>query len=675
MLSATWTSILLFISFVHSSSSRSFTIDYENDVFLKDGEPFRYISGSFHYFRVAEFYWKDRLAKMKAAGLNTLQTYVAWNMHEAQEGKYDFEGNNDLVGFIQMAQSVGLLVIVRAGPYICAEWDLGGFPPWLLRNYTTAKLRSSSDKGYIAAVDRWMGVLLPKLKPLLYANGGPIIAVQVENEYGSYFTCDHQYMSHLQEVFEQHLGKDVILFTTDGANDKMLECGSLPSLFTTVDFGPGVDPAVPFTLLRKYQPNGPLVNSEFYPGWLDHWAEQHQTRNAAEFAIYLDKILALNASVNMYMFEGGTNFGFMNGANGYQDSRVFQPQPTSYDYDAPLTEAGDPTTKYFVIMETIAKYATVPPGPVPPPTQKFSYGKVNMTKISSIFDALHFLTPSGPVLRNDTLTMEQIGQNYGFILYRTIIPVSGPAADLGIPGLRDRGIVFVNQVRQATLIRVGGKTNATIEVKEGATLDILVENMGRVNYGPHLQDPKGILGNVTLNGAVLRNWTIYPLHLDDFVGRKKSSLIKLKSKSSVQIPSFYHGNIPPAPEGIPMDTFLKLPGWFKGQAFVNGFNIGRYWPVVGPQITLYVPASILNSGKAVTEVVLLELDNAPCEDPKDCFVDFVETPVIDGPVRPMTSKQILPDEVYDDWTAKYKDFLPSYVKTKKQVLDILSSRL
>ncbi|CAH3124647.1 unnamed protein product [Pocillopora meandrina] len=600
---------------------RSFKIASKGDQFLKDGKPFRFISGDMHYFRITRCHWRDRFTKIKYAGLNAVATYVAWNMHEAQEGKYDFEGNNDLVGFIQMAQSVGLLVIVRAGPYICAEWDL------------------------------------------------------VENEYGSYFTCDHQYMSHLQEVFEQHLGKDVILFTNDGANDKMLECGSLPSLFTTVDFGPGVDPAVPFNLLRKYQPNGPLVNSEFYPGWLDHWAEQHQTRNAAEFAIYLDKILALNASVNMYMFEGGTNFGFMNGANGYQDSRVFQPQPTSYDYDAPLTEAGDPTTKYFVIMETIAKYTTVPPGPVPPPTQKFAYGKVNMTKISSIFDALHFLTRSGPVSRNDTLSMEQIGQNYGFILYRTIIPVSGPAADLGIPGLRDRGIVFVNQVRQATLIRVGGKTNATIEVKEGATLDILVENMGRVNYGPHLQDPKGILGNVTLNGAVLRNWTIYPLHLDDFVGRKKSSLIKLKSKSSVQIPSFYHGNIPPAPEGIPMDTFLKLPGWFKGQAFVNGFNIGRYWPVVGPQITLYVPASILNSGKEVTEVVLLELDNAPCEDPKGCFVDFVETPVIDGPVRPMTSKQILPDAVYDDWTAKYKDFLPSYVKTKKQVLDILSSRL
>lgn len=328
-------------------------------------------------------------------------------------------------------------------------------------------------------------------------------------------------------------------------------------------------------------------------------------------------------------------------------------------------------------METIGKYATVPPGPLPLPTRKFAYGKVNMTKISSVFDVLHFLTPSGPVLRNDTLSMEQIGLNYGFILYRTVIPLSGPTANIRIPGLRDRGIVFVNQVRQVTLIRVGGKTNATIEVKEGATLDILVENMGRINYGPHLQDPKGILGNVTLNSVVLRNWTIYPLHLDDFVGGKKSSLTKLNGKSSVQIPSFYSGNIPPSPDGIPMDTFLKLPGWFKGQAFVNGFNIGRYWPDVGPQVTLYVPASILNSGKAVTEVVLLELDNAPCEDSKDCFVDFVGTPEINGPVRPMTTKQIVPesDKVYDDWTAKYKDFLPSYAKTKKQIFDVLNSRL
>lgn len=611
---------------------------------------------------------------MRAAGLNALQTYVAWNMHEAQEGQYDFNGNNDLVSFIQMAQSSGLLVIVRAGPYICAEWDLGGFPPWLLRNYTKARLRSFSDKGYIAAVDRWMSVLLPKLKPLLYANGGPIIAVQLENEYGSYFTCDHQYMSHLQDVFEQHLGKDVILFTTDGFNDRMLECGSLPSLFTTVDFGAGIDPSVAFSQLRKYQPKGPLVNSEFYPGWLDHWAEGHQKREAASIGLYLDKILAVNASVNLYMFEGGTNFGFMNGANGYQDSRKFQPQPTSYDYDAPLTEAGDPTTKYFLIMETIAKYAAVPPGPVPPATKKFAYGKVMMTQVSTIFDLLKHLTPSGPVMCRNTLSMEQIGQNYGFTLYRTTIPLSGSAVNISIPGLRDRGIVFVNQVRQATLIRVGGKTNATFKVKTGATLDILVENMGRINYGLHLQDPKGILGDVTLDNVVLRNWKIYPLHLDQVVGIKKSPHAAVKNdEAGVQIPTFYTGNIPPAPDGIPKDTFLNLPGWFKGQAFVNGFNIGRYWPVVGPQITLFVPASTLLPGKENSKLVLLELDNAPCISREECFVEFLETPDINGPVSPMTREKIMSGEVklQEDWTSKYRDFLPWYTKTKQQALDLL----
>lgn len=650
--------VLIFLLGIHFSFPRSFTIDYKNDIFLKDGEPFRYISGSFHYFRVPKPYWEDRMKKMKSAGLNALQTYVAWNLHEPKEGVYDFNGNNDVESFIRMAQSAGLLVIVRAGPYICAEWDLGGLPPWLLKNYTTAKFRSSTDKDYLAAVDRWMSVLLPKLKPLLYANGGPIIAVQVENEYGSYFTCDHQYMSHLQALFEKCLGQDVILFTVDGYSDKMLECGSLPSLFTTVDFGTGIDPAKAFAVLRKYQPNGPLVNSEFYPGWLDHWGGKHQTRGAADVAKYLDMILALNASVNMYMFEGGTNFGFMNGANGNSDYRIYEPQPTSYDYDAPLTEAGDPSTKYFVLMETIAKYAPVPAGPVPPASQKFAYGKVMMKKSFSFFDVLANLSVSGPVVSNGTLTMEQLGQNYGFLLYRTKIPgsVQGSTANISIPGLRDRGVVFVDQVRQATLIRVSGRTKASITVSQGGTLDILVENMGRINYGPHLQDPKGILGNVTLGEVELMNWKMYPLDFDPVVAAAKPMYMYNnvdEYEADTQIPSFYSGLIPPAPDGIPRDTFLKLPGWFKGQAYVNGFNIGRYWPVLGPQIAMYVPATALSRAgyNMNSKLVLFEVDNAPCQSTEKCYVEFLDRPLINGAVHPMKGEV----EMFQDWTAKYAD--------------------
>ncbi|XP_073236928.1 beta-galactosidase-like [Porites lutea] len=662
-----WVAFFVFLAGFHTTSSRSFVVDWKNDVFLKDGEPFRYISGSFHYFRVPRFYWQDRLSKMKAAGLNAVQTYVAWNMHEAKEGQYDFSGDNDLIAFIQMANSAGLLVLVRAGPYICAEWDLGGLPAWLLKNYTTAKFRSSTDKNYIAAVDRWMGVLLPKLKPLLYANGGPIIAVQVENEYGSYYTCDHEYMTHLQTLFEQYLGKDVILYTTDISNDRNIDCGSLPTLFTTVDFGAGEDPAGAFSHLRKYRPHGPLVNSEYYPGWLDHWGGGHQKRQASQIAKYLDEILALNASVNLYMFEGGTNFGFMNGANG-GGGPSYSPQPTSYDYDAPLTEAGDPTTKYFVLMETIAKYAPVPPGPVPPATQKFAYGKVMMAKVSTFYDVLANLTPSGPVASNKTLTMEQVGQNYGFILYRTTIPssISGSTANISIPKLADRGIVFVDKIRQATLIRVGPKTEATIDVKPGSTLDILVENMGRINYGSALQDPKGIVGNVTLDKMVLSDWSIYPLDLDPVV--KESVPSEFEDEDNIQIPSFYTGTIPPSPDGTPRDTFLKLPGWFKGQAYVNGFNLGRYWPVVGPQITLYVPASVLLSGKQNTsKLVLFELDNAPCKTPDDCYVEFLDKPNVDGPVHPMKGEI----KGFDDWTAMYGDLMPQDVKPKTKGSKIL----
>lgn len=659
------------------TESRSFTIDYERDVFLKDGEPFRYISGSIDAFRIPREYWKDRFLKMKAAGLNTIQTYVAWNVHEPIEGQYDFEGQNDIFEFIEMANALDLLVILRPGPYICGEWDLGGFPAWLLK-HPSIVFRSSKDKVYMNAVDKWMGVLLPKIKPLLYANGGPIITVQVENEYGSYYTCDHDYMKHLTSVFKQHLGNDVILFTTDGHTERMMRCGTLPELFATVDFGIGIDPKIPFGLLRKYQKRGPLVNSEFYPGWIDHWGEHHQTRNAAAVAKYMDMILALNASVNICMFEGGTNFGFMNGANSIGKRSQFQPVPTSYDYDAPLTESGDPTQKYYAIMEVIARYAKVPLGPVPPPTPKYAYGKVHMKKHSTFFEALSNLSKSGSVTSTYPLSMEQIDQNYGFALYHTKIPEKflSSTQELQVPYLGDRGIVFVGKVRQATLNRKGDRTTAKLTIGEFLTLDILVENMGRVDYGPQLIDRKGIFRNVTLGGDVLGNWTMYRIDLDSVVkspfrlssSRKKETENTDKSKTFLSnlaneshgMPTFYEGVIPAAPGGIPKDTFLRLKGWTKGQAFINGFNLGRYWPVVGPQETLFVPSSVLSPGANSSKLVVFELDNAPCDYQSECFVEFVSTSILDGPVSPIAEPcydvecktTTLPNE---EWTSRYTD--------------------
>ena len=632
------------------SDSRSFTIDYENDCFLKDGEPFRYISGSFHYFRVPRFYWKDRLMKMKAGGLNAVQTYIAWNVHEPVQGQYNFDGDADFVSFIELANSLGLLVIVRAGPYICAEWDFGGFPAWLL-NDTSIALRSSKDKRYLDAVDSWMSVVLPKVRPLLYANGGPVISVQVENEYGSFFVCDHDYMTHLEQVFRKYLGDDVILFTVDSDWQFLLSCGTIPSLYATVDFGPDTDPESAFAVMRKFSAKGPLVNSEFYTGWIDYWGEKHQTKAAALVAKSLDKILSMNASVNIYMYEGGTNFGFMNGAN--YNLLLYQPIPTSYDYDAPLTEAGDTGTKFNILRETISKHEKIPVVPIPVNTTKFAYGKVQMTRMSTFLDAVPKLAaPRGSVNASFPLTMEQIGQNYGFVLYRTQIPkaFSQSTVKLTITRLmRDRAIIYVGKVRQATMFRRWSQSSVTLHIGLDLQLDILVENTGRVNAGPRMVDPKGIVGNVTIGGTLLMNWQMYPINLRNVVselpGLKFSSLLQdannnVPTKSdNTFAPSFFHGEIPLSPHGNSVfDTFLQLPGWHKGQAFVNGFNLGRYWPAVGPQYTLFVPANVLSLKPSAISVVLLELDGAPCLNTTSCFVEFVATPSINGPVHPIGAK-------------------------------------
>ena len=407
--------VLIFLCALKYSESRSFVIDYENNCFLKDGKPFRYIAGCFHYFRVPHVYWKDRLMKMKAGGLNSVQTYVAWNIHEPVHGQYNFKGDADLVSFIELANSVGLLVILRPGPYICAEWENGGYPSWLLMKNSSISLRTMDNKQYLSYAESWLSVLLPMMKPLLYSNGGPIISVQVENEYGYYRACDLNYLKFLEELFRKYLGNDVILFSNNGARESLLKCGTIPSLYPTLDIGAGANLDRASAAKRKFAPRGPLVVTEYYPGWLDRWSVPHQTRSAQSVDHTFDKMLAMNVSVVFYMYMGGTNFGFMNGGHYHQ---TLVTSITSYDYDAPLTEAGDTTTKFHVLRETIAKYEKIPEIPIPPNTTKFAYGKVQMTQLSTFLDAAPKLSaPHGPVNSTFPLTMEQIGQSYGFILY------------------------------------------------------------------------------------------------------------------------------------------------------------------------------------------------------------------------------------------------------------------
>uniref|UniRef100_A0A6Q2Y4D3 Beta-galactosidase n=1 Tax=Esox lucius TaxID=8010 RepID=A0A6Q2Y4D3_ESOLU len=584
--------------------ARSFSIDYKNNCFEKDGKPFQYISGSMHYSRVPHYYWKDRLQKMYMAGLNAIQTYVPWNFHEEQQGVYNFSGHRDLEHFLDLANQTGLLVILRPGPYICAEWEMGGLPAWLLQKPNIV-LRSA-DTDYLGAVNSWMAVLLPKMKRWLYTNGGNIISVQVENEYGSYYACDYNYMRHLRTLFQLFLGENTVLFTTDGNTDKEMTCGSLEGMYATIDFGTGerrISQA--FSRQRRFEPRGPLVNSEFYTGWLDHWGDQHAEVDTQKVSTMLGEMLSMGASVNMYMFEGGTNFGYWNGAD--HDNR-FRSVVTSYDYNAPLSEAGDPTEKLLTIQDTIRKFREIPEGPMPPASSKMAYGFVTLTMVGA--HSIH-----GPVKSQYPLSFEEMKQFYGFMLYRTKLPRDLPentALISPLNGVRDRAYVSVNGVFQGILER-DVTLVMNITGKQGDQIDVLVENMGRVNFGSKINDRKGLLTHLILGMDVLKDWLIFPLNIDEAIasgwpqsGMRRSTPTPIRGPSTG--PVFYQGTL--APNGLAWDTFLRLTDWTKGQVWINGVNLGRYWPKRGPQQTLYVPGPLLSPTQP-NNITVLELEGAP----------------------------------------------------------------
>jgi beta-galactosidase len=563
----------------------SFSIE-QND-FLLDGAPFRILSGAMHYFRVHPRCWKDRMLKMRAMGLNTLETYVAWNLHEPQPEKFDFSGWLNLQRYIGLAGDLGLKVIVRPGPYICAEWEFGGLPAWLLKD-PGMRLRCMYQP-YIDAVDRFLDQVMRQIVPQQITRGGPVIALQVENEYGSYGN-DQKYLKHLEEGMRQR-GADVLLLTSDGPSDEMLQYGTLPHVYKTANFGSR--PGEAFEKLREYQLDGPLMCTEFWNGWFDHWGERHHTRAAFDAAQALDDILSQGASVNLYMFHGGTNFGFMNGANAAPGPK-YQPTVTSYDYDSPLDEAGRPTAKYFAFREVIAHYSPLPDESLPDDPPPADYGQLNLTESAELFNNLDRL--SSPQHTAAPEPMEMFGQNYGFILYQT--QVSGPREEvkLRILGLHDRAQVFMDDELLGILERESPDKTLSVEVPEhGTTLEFLVENMGRVNYGPELADRKGITEGVQLGQQLLFGWTTYPLPLEDV------SDLRYHTHLPEHFPAFFRGTF--AVER-PADTYLALPGWNKGVVWVNGFNLGRYWKR-GPQKTLYIPGVLLNTGE--NEIVVFEL--------------------------------------------------------------------
>ncbi|MGO4545999.1 beta-galactosidase family protein [Paenibacillus sp. 2TAB23] len=563
-------------------------LEVKDSQFLLDGEPIQLLSGAIHYFRVVPEYWKDRLLKLKACGFNTVETYVPWNMHEEKEGAFRFDGLADIERFISLAGELGLHVIVRPSPYICAEWEFGGLPAWLLSD-PDIRLRCM-DESYLRKVDAYYDVLIPKLVPLLGTHGGPIIAVQIENEYGSYGN-DKDYLLYLKNGLQVR-GIDVLLFTSDGPTDQMLQGGTLPDVLATVNFGSR--PEQEFAKFREYRPEEPLFCMEYWNGWFDHWLKPHHTRDGGDVADVLDQMLAAGASVNFYMFHGGTNFGFYNGAN---DQGKYEPTVTSYDYDAPLSECGDVTDKYMAVREVLRKHGANVSEGLPEHSRKKRYGAVVMTEAAGLFDHLDTLTASER--RRCPEPMEKLGQNYGFILYRT--QISGPrkSQELHLQDVHDRAQVFLDGRCIGTIERWDPKPLVVDIPAEGATLDILVENMGRVNYGPRLKDAKGITEGVRLDNQFLFDWEIYPLPLADLNALPFTPLPA--QPETAEHPMFFRGEL--IVDDI-ADTFVRLDGWVKGVVWINGFNLGRYWEK-GPQKTLYLPGPLLREGS--NEIIVLEL--------------------------------------------------------------------
>ncbi|KAK9099328.1 hypothetical protein Syun_026373 [Stephania yunnanensis] len=608
-----------------------------DDKFWKDGEAFQIIGGDVHYFRIVPQYWEDRLLRAKALGLNTIQTYVPWNLHEPRSGEWVFEGIADIEAFLKLCQKLGFLVMLRPGPYICAEWDLGGFPAWLLGIEPSLRLRSS-DPAYLQLIERWWGILLPKIVPLLYNNGGPIIMIQIENEYGSYAN-DKSYLHHLVSLARRHLGSNTILYTTDGGSRATLDKGTIPgaNVFSAVDFTTGDDPWPIFKLQQEYNAPGrsPPLSSEFYTGWLTHWGEKNARTDASYTAIALETILSRNGSAVLYMAHGGTNFGFFSGANTGADESDYKPDLTSYDYDAPIKESGDiDNAKFRALQRVIKQYSTVSSPLVPPNNGRRRYGRLGMRKIASFFGVIETLCdPKDMIEADNPMSMESVGQMFGFMLYVSEYRPKENGSILSIPKACLKAQVFVSCASRddGNLIYVGTIerwSNMALSVSNNncvsnIRLFILVENMGRVNYGSFIYDRKGILSLVLLDGHILKGWKMFPISFQNLDKLLKINSImqdadsipvkplfrkKLKSYSDITLkaPTFYEGHFKIDSVNQVKDTYLSFKGWGKGIAFVNGFNLGRFWPLVGPQCNLYVPAPVLKHGDNV--VVILELD-------------------------------------------------------------------
>lgn len=578
-------------------------LEIKNKKFYMDSKPFDIYSGAMHYFRTVPEYWEDRLTKLKAAGFNTVETYVCWNLHEKKPGEFDFSGILDIEKYLEIAQKVGLYAIVRPGPYICAEWDFGGLPAWLLKDKNMQIRCMYPD--YLKCVERFYKELLPRLVPHLESHGGNIIAMQVENEYGSYGN-DKDYLRYVEKL-TRDCGIDCLLFTSDENTNNMISGGSLPDIYKVLNFGSRSRTA--FNVLKDFENDGPNMCGEFWCGWFDHWRDKHHTRNSLEIVNEIKGFIDNGASFNIYMFHGGTNFGFTAGAN-HNQGHGYEPTVTSYDYCAMLTEWGDYTPAYHAVRKLLCEKQGIEPPELPESPKLQSIGKVELTETASLFENLdnigekhHVPVPEG---------MEYFGQNFGLIYYETTLKGKYNASPMYVKNVHDFAEVYFDGEKKTsidrTLYSVEGKTtlkDVIFKKKKGESspflmpalsgerkIGVLVDTMGRVNYG-NMLDRKGI-SDIYLGIQRLMNYDVWTLPLDNLDKLKYSSSVKKEE------PVFLRGSFKTDSKA---DCFIHLDGFNRGCVYINGFNLGRFWKV-GPQRSLYIPGTLL---KDENEIIVFNI--------------------------------------------------------------------
>ncbi|WP_231891123.1 glycoside hydrolase family 35 protein [Arachidicoccus ginsenosidimutans] len=595
------------------SFAQQHTFEVKNGSFVYDGKPIQIHSGEMHYSRVPHEYWRQRLKMIKAMGMNTVTTYVFWNFQETAPGVWNFSGDRDIAKFIKTAQDVGLFVILRPGPYVCAEWEFGGYP-WWLQKVPGMHVRTLNQP-FLDSCKTYIQHLAAQIKNLQITHGGPIIMVQAENEFGSYVAQRkdiplEQHKKYALAIKNElvHNGFDVPFFTADATY--LFKGGSVEGALPCGNGEDNVD-----TLKKRvnefHNGEGPYMVSEFYPGWLDHWGEKFVKVGAKGVVNQTEKYLKNGVSFSYYMIFGGTNFGFTSGAND-GDSPI-QPDLTSYDYDAPISEAGWATPKFDSLRSLMKKYVTYQIPDVPDAVLVIAINEIKLNKTVDLFNGI--VKNIQPVVSDTPKTFEDLNQGFGYVLYRKKFD-NAINGTLDLKGLRDYALVYVNGKKVGELNRQVKKFTINIDIPANATLDILVENMGRINYGPNIEkNLKGIISPVMINGKIITgNWNMYKLPFDQV-----PDLSKQKSSYVAGNPVIYQGAFKLKKVG---DTFLDMSNWGKGIVFINGHNLGRYWKV-GPQQTLYLPGCWLKKGKNTIQI--FEQQN----DVKNETISSVTKPVLD----------------------------------------------